>query len=557
MVKSNARSIGLVFFSIFSGCLGLFLSFYIPAGDSFFGTIRPTATNSLTIVTGLETNAYYALRLPLFFQNLYPLNCIAVLSALLGMLFFVCKNFSLDQKGFVAIFFLIFSTFIFDGISLFSLLTAISILINLFALSLQQRNILLLISALILPVFFPVTIIIALIIDKLLRNEQRKDPFGNSLFLFIIFCFFIALALTHFPPQLHLPPFSRFVPSTGTGLGIDPLFGPSPERPSLNEVWIAGRVTYFVFFAIFLSWITSFQTSQLKKSFGFLIFTFLLFMESDLISPSIRSASPLAGLSRLIPFAKMYSINQMICIGLIIYTALIISISNSRIAALSFALPVFLYLTAPIDTFFHTLVSDKRLQISPLLNSPSLYIIKSKLPLPPLNDTDRIILTKNEIKNLWSSTNQSMLPTILDRKKQTRWSTVPRTQHGDEWISFDLIEPLRAQGIVIPLPNFIGDFPRGVQVFNGSSKDGACTKDVLLYREPWWRGAVERVNNSLFSLKQENNVELYFSEPASLSCVTIEQIGVDSHYEWSIESIELILEQSHETLVSSPMISQE
>ena len=95
-------------------------------------------------------------------------------------------------------------------------------------------------------------------------------------------------------------------------------------------------------------------------------------------------------------------------------------------------------------------------------------------------------------------------------------------------------------GIALPLPNYWGDYPRGVIVRGGQKTNGVCNPDQLLYSESWWRGSVERFQNGYLGLTPENNVHMYFSAPISVDCLKIEQTGYDDTFEWSIEEIDLL-----------------
>jgi hypothetical protein len=541
MVSDTSSNRFKALIALCAGCMTIFLACYIPAGDTFFGTLRTTSQQTLTIITALETNAYYAINLPTFIQNMPALNLIALLGSIIGLLFFLLHRTQSFVQILVSTLFLLFTLVSFDGITLFSLLAAIAVLLNLYALSAPHRFALLFLSAGLLPLQFPVSILTACLLFALINDKETTiRSFSSSFILFIIAMICVALSRTEVPPLLGLPLFSRFVPSSGSGLGVEPLLGPTPERPFLNEVWIAHRITLFMMLAVILAWITSFQSRLRQQTIGFCIFALLLFWESDLLPASIRATSPLAGLSRLIPYAKWYPVSQIVLIGFIIYTARILTGGHRRIQALSFMFPIVLMVYAPIGTFFHTVVSSQKPSLDTLINSPSLYILKSELPLPPQPLPERYTLTNNDILHSWASTNESMLTAIFDRSKNTRWSTVPHTQQGDEWIALALRAPRTISGIAIPVPHFIGDFPRGITVFNGNLTETGCTKETLLYQEPWWRGAIERLPSGHVGFMQDYKVELYFKEPTVASCLTMIQTNSDPSYEWSIESIDLL-----------------
>jgi hypothetical protein len=541
MVSTTSSHIPKALMALCAGCIALFLACYIPAGDTFFGTLRASSQQTLTTITALETNAYYAINLPVFLQKMPALNLIALLGSIIGVLFFLLHRTQSFAQILVSTLFLLFTLVSFDGITLFSLLAAIAILLNLYALSAPHRFALLFLSAGLLPLQFPVSILTACLLYALLHDkETTARTLSRSFIVFLIAMVCFALLRTEVPQLLGLPLFSRFVPSSGSGLGVEPLLGPAPERPFLNDRWIAHRITFFMSLAVILAWITSFQSRLRQQAIAFCIFALLLFWESDLLPASIRATSPLAGLSRLIPYAKWYSVLQIATIGFVIYTARILTDGHRRIQALSFMFPIALMVYAPIDSFFHTVVSSQKRPIDTLINSPSLYILKSGLPLPPQPLPERYTLTKSDILNSWASTNESKLSAIFDRSTNTRWSTVPQTQKGGEWIALALSAPRAVSGIAVPVPHYIGDFPRGINVFNGSPTQTGCTKETLLYQEPWWRGAIERLPSGHVGFMQDYKVELYFKEPALLSCLTIEQTGSDPSYEWSIESIDLL-----------------
>jgi hypothetical protein len=188
-------------------------------------------------------------------------------------------------------------------------------------------------------------------------------------------------------------------------------------------------------------------------------------------------------------------------------------------------------------------ITDSRLTLT-----PSLYLTKNSLPVPIEQNYEVVPLTDKN-STIKASINQDKVDQIFLQKNQTRWSTKPISQLGNEWLEVHLSSSVKnLKGIEISNPAFIGDYPRGIEVLVGKSNNGTCDSLTLAYKEPWWRGSVENLPNGIRYLTTQNIVKLYFTQPEyqlpsdkEFSCILVKQTGKDPFYEWSVQGFNLFV----------------
>ena len=510
----------------------------IPLGDSFL-------TSSNGHIIELNTNAYY------FWNTLFrfdSLNYKTIYIYALTIVSAICWHHYFKSTYLFSIAFIFLCAVNGLTITSLSLIAAVGLLVTSSNFILNNKNNLFLIFALLLSlasalisqqlIFWAVLITTSILL-------VRSYTFSKwNLLLFSVAILF-GVSLSNLPDSLNLPITAVFVPGYNYIYGVDPLIGSRPERVFINKLWVADRASIL---AITCFLVLCFTDRKSKVFIPTLYFAILLLLQSSLVADWVSVIAPISALSRNIPNAMLFPV--AILLGalfplLSIDTPSSTKISKPSLLILSSAL--YLIILAPLDTIFGNVLSPNIID-SKLKLTPSLYLTKHNLPTPPEEDYQVIPLTEKN-SNIKASTNQDKVEQIYLQKDQTRWSTKPDSQSGNEWLEVHLSTPVKnLKGIEISNPTFIGDYPRGIEVYVGENKNGSCQSLTLAYKEPWWRGSVENLPSGIRYLTTQNIVKLYFTQTwyqltsdKEINCILVKQTGQDAFYEWSVQGFNLLI----------------
>jgi hypothetical protein len=179
--------------------------------------------------------------------------------------------------------------------------------------------------------------------------------------------------------------------------------------------------------------------------------------------------------------------------------------------------------------------------IGRILLSPS-YKIVNKYGLGLLNQKDQQAETSFKplsavaLQALTASAQPQTLALLHDGRDRTRWSPGIGQQSGQEWIQLEFKDPVVINALDFGPGVFSSDYPRGVRIKGGLS----CVADLpVLFEDPFWEGSVHFTPQGFPYLLGPNEVIAYFTYPAVLKCLRIEQMGRESGYDWSVGEISL------------------
>jgi len=131
---------------------------------------------------------------------------------------------------------------------------------------------------------------------------------------------------------------------------------------------------------------------------------------------------------------------------------------------------------------------------------------------------------------------------MFDGDVATRWSPGGGVQSGGESIILYFSTPLSFEGLQVNTGNFKTDFPRGIRI----SIPEKCTNNLSttgIWTFPEWQGSLQfSVDNAPY-FGSQSDVVIPFGATVVTSCLIIEQIGSDSHYDWSVAEIVRLVKQ--------------
>lgn len=514
------------------------LSFWFPLGDSFL--FKKEHLNSYTLIE-VFTNSYYKYWLPSFINPFYYLIVLTFLTTFLWL--------RLDKTNNLGIKFLSGAVFSLTALSVTGLtLTTLCFCSGLFIYIIgiekfrgnKYQSILYLSVATLVLQKLSILAAICALLNSLIFFENREK--SSKTVFFYLFALSSSMLIWHIHPDLlNLPVESRFVPGYGTAYGVTPLVGVQPEFLFMNRIWIEQRVQIIGIFICLIGWALSISNKlKLEAAWTFALGVISL-CSSSLMPINVRMISPCYSLMRMWPDLILLPVPILFGLfGVFVAIKMILKIQAKPLALGSLILPLLLTYSIK-DSFFGTIKEPKSENISYQSLSPSLYIIKENLALPPKNITDKSwISIKPFIKDCFASDEPEKLKELLSNQPDARWSTKLGKQTGKEWIELILNSTQKISGISISTPNFFGDYPRGVDVFSGTIDKGRCKSKNLVYTDSVWQGAVIKEGNGLYTLSGESIVKLYFNQSIETQCINIFQTGISDSYEWGIEDIRII-----------------
>lgn len=517
----------------------LALTFFAPLTDTFvysshdrFALVTDLVSNTPQVI--LKVSGIYAL------GNKVDIAILALLSLAFATTFFFSirsrsKEFSVgivQLFGIALVLFSIYFTFginfsLMAGLLVFSLLSVPNIDRGLFRLGICLVALGLFGPSAVFPIFF------AICLDWEDEAHSRTVNFYLKPFIIVI----STLTICFIWPSDSFPTYpqnAQLIPGYGSPYGTDSFVGFGSNRPFLNLESI--HLSYFSLSIVLAAYtLMLFIGQKISKTSSTL--TLLIFLSVALGSYCINSfyLSPITTIARAIPNLT-FTPYLLVSLGIAVILLARELIVSKRFIELAVLCGLILSLHPLPEKYLGSLANLKIFsdQEERMLSSPSLFVAKKAI-IGKLPTYAPVLYAQVTPTNIELRSSHSMGDLHRINKSPEGWSSSQGKQLGNEWIEITFSDSVEADGLDLSLSKRFTDFPRGVRVLGGKN----CNEKIL-FEDRRWLGSIGWSQEQLPFYTHQSQIVLPFSERTQLNCIRIEQTGKESHFDWSVEKIELL-----------------
>ncbi len=390
-------------------------------------------------------------------------------------------------------------------------------------------------------------------------------------YILLLLTFLPALILMFTADSIPVPEYSHLghvVPDDGLPGNALPLLGPTPAIPLIDRAYLRLEYATLIFGLFFLSLAAvQLNKSHLTRAVAGLAGLLLL---DACIAEKYSVIAPLAVAFRTIPWLIYLSYLPLLSalLGVLLFFCLR---GNARqiYCLLALLLTIWgepglktgeLYQLAyrsnaerPLEELKATVSPELQAYYAKWIVSPSYALYREVGIWPLFIDANlhrrnfRSIANYNAEVNASRNASPVELEKMLDRNPNSRWSTSPVRQMGDEWIQIYFPEPLDLVAVDLETGPFFTDFHRGISIAYKSSCPPLNTKAVtdfsdyqeLVSHNPW-DGALRSTDLGYTYFGSQGDGRIYFPQTAHVNCLLVRQTGSSPIFDWSISEIEVL-----------------
>jgi hypothetical protein len=378
-----------------------------------------------------------------------------------------------------------------------------------------------------------------------------------------------------FPDRIELPSGSAFVPATGAPGLVRPLIGPDPDIQVVNREQVRATVggisklllcLNLLLLMLYLSVFRARQSPVASFTLAGSVAAAVIVAWDVLFVESFAQIGPLGALARitpgtitiaLVPVASALALGMSFAVSL----ALLGLFRTNLLFAVVLLATGVLSSTPEINSSsfaWHRFREDPNSIDRNRLVSPSFFFFSQfdssgKTQLPTENSLNRVRVRPTVLVS--SNWNEQTARLLRDRDYSTRWSTGSGSQSGKEWIYLVFDAPVEVQAVRLSTGAFHSDFPRGLEIssfndcpvpFGSDPSDPILVKqlseitgDIILFNQMPWLGSPRTNNDGVGYFTPQHQVFPIFSEPYTLSCLLIKQVGKDHNFDWSVAELRI------------------
>lgn len=418
----------------------------------------------------------------------------------------------------------------------------------------QRRSVYLLLLALVSLMLTQAAGAAALIVLIVPLMRAHKDLAVTTVFLLMATLSYLTIPspnIAKYPQQAHV------VTEDGIPGHPTPLLGPRSPIPIIDRDVV--RTAIQLPALLLLAWaIGAALLKQPRAAWG-LTLALVLLLDSALLPESLSQIAPLATLSRIVPHLFFINVTPL----LLVITALALTWSAPH--ATRALLPLGLIaLMSPTFWQRQSMEPVKSLVAAPstltraqgwdsLVISPS-YAALKHLGFWPLPEMQRVQNAHSAMPepgsfSISASSQPQLLPLILDRDFETRWSSSNALQQGQEWLLLRFANPTQLDGVYLKLGDFITDFPRAFTISAADSckatqpatiahpRSSAAFAEVISTSR--WEGPLGYTPSGHPYFGLQSDVRIDFPKQITTRCLLIEQTGKAS-FDWSVAELRVL-----------------
>ncbi len=355
------------------------------------------------------------------------------------------------------------------------------------------------------------------------------------------------------------------VPALGLTDRVRPLFGSEPEWNSYN--WARSRTVYrpyalFVFASSLVFLLLS--ERNLRKGRRVLpsgipraaaVLALFAVLDSRVFAASEAEIFPLQAIARLIPELSYLPLGKYV-IGIALVLLIISSAQARRLGAVFGATVVLglglIHVIPQTVVFPRTLErgdgrpvsefladAEKTDDIGLRLFSPSYSVFRaagySSLKVIPPDDEGELHPIGAENISFGGSGKIEDMPLMFDGNVKTRWANGTGRQEGHERVDIRFHNQAyrKFRTMKLALGPFVSDFPRGLRA-SVFEPGGALCGTVQAVP---WEGPIEFNSAGFPYFGYQQDVTLRFEKVCTAERITLEQLGKDKNFDWSIAEI--------------------
>ncbi len=368
-------------------------------------------------------------------------------------------------------------------------------------------------------------------------------------------------------PLLQFPdyPISKgsLVPDDGMPGHIQALFGPSSPIQFIDySSFLISTLPLLILISLLGLYLI--KKHQVSENYRNSLAACLILVFLQIILPAQLSViSPLASLSRILP--GHFLVPLPLIIASLCYVLLSILLVECRASVKE---KLFVTIIVPLTIFIFngnnhslplTALSDQQQALSFLnsnneavIISPSYYLIRHE-GAHSINK-DWVLKPRRSINPLrWgalvtTSHQSGNIPQMLDKNKNTFWSTKLSNQNGEEWIHIKLENPQEFEGISLNLGSNTTDWPRGLEILgkedcsSPSQQDARNSYNSLYLANPWL-GPILHSKNGYPFYGSRSVAKVIFPQPIKAKCILIKQTGLNKEKPWSVAELRFLVPQ--------------
>ncbi|MCB0323424.1 MAG: hypothetical protein KDD69_07610, partial [Bdellovibrionales bacterium] len=275
------------------------------------------------------------------------------------------------------------------------------------------------------------------------------------------------------------------------------------------------------------------------------VLSVLLLLDSSLWAADYAQAMPLQAIRRIVPGWLFLPLSTVTAASMLMLASFSLIIAGRWRSLAVFVLLAGVFTSLPRTASSHIPADESVERFASVVISPSYQVVRDN-GVWILRDREAIqsmrSLALPPETRLQASSHLEALTNVLDQDRSTRWSSERGFQTGDEWLLIELPEARPVRGIALRAERFYTDYPRGLAIEISKACDSASAEFQAVARHPSWLGAIRYTDAGFPYYLPSHQVEVVFPESVSARCIRVLQIAQDRHYDWSVDSVELLIE---------------